>query len=60
VHETCFTILTGRGNAPRPPTTSPAAKSGATLSNDSLRRVRQTEEAFVYFGNNPRVAFNSP
>jgi hypothetical protein len=52
--------VSGRGNAPRPPTTSPAAKSGATLSNDSLRRVRQTEEAFVYFGNNPRVAFNSP
>jgi hypothetical protein len=60
VHETCFTILTARGNAPRPPTISPSAKFGATLSNDALRRVRQTEAACVYFGHNTRVAFNSP
>jgi hypothetical protein len=33
---------------------------GATLSNDALRRVRRSEEGGVDFGNNTRVAFNSP
>jgi hypothetical protein len=60
VRETCFSFLIARGHAPRPPTISPAAKLGATLSNDAVRRVRQSEEAWVYFGNNARVAFNSP
>jgi hypothetical protein len=45
---------------PRPSTISPAAKIGATLSNDAQRRVRHSEERCVYFGNNARAAFNSP
>jgi hypothetical protein len=37
-----------------------AAKLGATLSNHVPRRVHRSGEGCVYFGNNPRVAFNSP
>jgi len=48
-----------------PPGTTPTdglarSEFGATLSNDALRRVRRLEETWVYFGNNTRVAFNSP
>jgi hypothetical protein len=53
-------LLLARGDAPRPSTISPAAKSGATLSKHALRRVRRSEERCVDFGHNTRVAFNSP
>jgi hypothetical protein len=53
-------LLTARGHGPRASTISPVAKSGATMSNDALRRVRRLEEGCVYFDNNARVAFNSP
>jgi hypothetical protein len=47
------------GGEPRRPTISLAAKFGATLSKDAMRRVRRSNEPRLYFRKTSRYAFNS-